>query len=45
MEQFSETFIEGYCEERFDEFLSDSTLYLKKNNVEYALQIMKILVL
>ena len=35
MEQFSETFIEGYCEERFDEFLSDSTLYLKKSNVEY----------
>ena len=35
MEQFSETFIEGYCEERFDEFLSDSTFYLKKNNAEY----------
>ena len=35
MEQFSETFIEGYCEEMFDEFLSDSTMYLKKNNVEY----------
>ena len=35
MEQFSETFIEGYCDERFDEFLSDSTFYLKKNNDEY----------
>lgn len=35
MGQFSETFIEGYCEEMFDEFLSDSTLYLKKNNAEY----------
>lgn len=35
MEEFSETFIEGYCEERFDEFLSDSTFYLKKNNDEY----------
>lgn len=35
MEQFSETFIEGYCEDMFDEFLSDSTLYLKKNNIEY----------
>lgn len=35
MEQFSETFIEGYCEDMFDEFLSDSTLYLKKYNEEY----------
>lgn len=35
MEQFSKTFIEGYCEERFDEFLSDSTFYLKESNVEY----------
>lgn len=35
MEQFDETFIEGYCEEMFDEFLSDSTMYLKKTNAEY----------
>ena len=27
MEQFSETFIEGYCEERFDEFSVNPAKY------------------
>lgn len=32
---FDQTFIENYCNDYFDEYISDSVMFLKKTNSEY----------